>query len=224
MSRDCGFVEFGTKRMPARPVTQAWTPACMEPDELAGWQEKDARVRSTGGSADLPCSDCLPAFSDEMHKAKSPEYPQGRCNGMPKGGQEVDAMDQPAPIAARGLTIPRRVQLEVSAPPCGSCAHEPICALRAAFESMATVETSAPPLPAGLRLALVATVECSHFLRDKAKPAPVRVLTSQERGQANGAALHRTLNLTPEQRALRSERTTAMNLARSAAREGAAAG
>jgi hypothetical protein len=156
----------------------------------------------------------------------------GRCNGTPRGGQEDEEMgtfdytapDQPEPKEApRALTMSRRVELEVAAPPCASCAHEPVCALRAAFEGMATVETSAPPLPDGLRLTLAASVECSHFLRDRAKPAPVRVLTSQERGQANGAGLHRTLNLTPEQRELRSQRTTAMNLER-AARKGAAAG
>jgi hypothetical protein len=194
----------------------------MEPDELARWEEMNRRVTSMGSHAQSPCTDCLPAFSDEMHKAKSPEYPQGRCNGTPKGGQEVDAMDQPAPTAPRGLTIPRRMQLEVSAPPCGSCAHEPVCALRVDFEGMATVETSAPSLPDGLRLSLVATVECSHFLRDRAKPAPVRVLTPEQRGQANGPGAKRTSHeWTAEQRAAQGDRMRARNLA---GREGAAAG
>jgi hypothetical protein len=125
--------------------------------------------------------------------------------------------------APRALTMTRRVELEVAAPPCASCAHEPVCSLRVAFEGMATVETAAPPLPDGLRLTLIASVECSHFLRDRAKPAPVRVLAGLEHGQANGAGAHRTMNLTPEQRAQRSQRTTAMNLER-AARKGAAAG
>jgi hypothetical protein len=217
--------------MTVEALAPVWSPACMEPDELAAWEQMNRRVAG-GNQAQIPCSDCLPAFSAEMHRAISPEYPHGRCNGTPRGGQEVDEMDGyraepekvPAPSHVFLPVAPvSRVSLGVSAPPCGSCAHEPVCALRAAFEGMATVETAAPPLPAGLRLSLTASVECSHFLRDKAKPAPVRALTSQERGQANGAALHRTLNLTPEQRALRSERTTAMNLARTA-RKGAAAG
>jgi hypothetical protein len=87
---------------------------------------------------------------------------------------------------------------------------------------MATVETSAPPLPAGLRLSLVATVECSHFLRDRAKPAPVRVLTSQQRGQANGPGAKRTsYEWTAEQRAAQGDRMRARN---AAAREGVATG
>ena len=103
---------------------------------------------------------------------------------------------QPKPKEApRALTIARRVELAVAAPQCASCAHEPVCALRAAFEGMATVETSAPPLPEGLRLTLTASVDCSHFLRDRAKPAPARATTPQERGQANGAgAARKTLS------------------------------
>ena len=83
----------------------------------------------------------------------------------------------------------RRVALEIAAPPCTSCAHEPVCSLRLALEGLAEVETSAPPLPAGLRLSLAATVECDHFLRDRAKPAPVRTLTPQQRGQAASVGL-----------------------------------
>jgi hypothetical protein len=79
---------------------------------------------------------------------------------------------------------------------------------------MATVETAAPPLPDGLRLSLSALVTCEHFLRDRAKPAPVRALTPQERGQANGAALHRTTHeWTPEQRAAQGDRMRARNAA-----------
>jgi hypothetical protein len=208
-----------------------WTPACMEPDELARWQESDAAVQRTGGHSVVPCAECLPAFAAEMRAV-------GRCNGIPRGGAKEDEMDQPnasiVPLppanpsligssdgSSRGLTITRRVELEVTAPPCGSCAHEPICALRTALEGLATVETSASPLPAGLRLSLVATVECSHFLRDRAKAAPARVLTPQQRGQANGPGAHR---LSPEARARVSAGNTARAEARRAAREGAAAG
>jgi hypothetical protein len=50
------------------------------------------------------------------------------------------------------------------------------------------VETTAPALPAGLSLTLTAVVSCAHYLRDRAKPAPARVLASHERGgQATSA-------------------------------------
>lgn len=196
--------------MSAEPIGQAWLPACMDAEELARWSKAPAgHVLSI-----LPWHDCLVGFAAEMRVV-------GRCNGTPGGVEEDEEMDQPEPAAPRGLTITRRVQLDVSAPPCGSCAHEPVCALRAAFEGMATVETSAPPLPDGLRLALVATVECGHFLRNRAKPAPVRVLTSQERGQANGPGKNR---LSQEARERMAAANTARAEARRAAREGVATG
>jgi hypothetical protein len=170
----------------AEPVAEAWAPACMAPDEWADWQRLNPSPapsrRGLRGSlfVDRPCADCPIGYAVDMRAL-------GRCNGKPGGTEEDTEMDQPEPTAPRGLTTTRRVSLEVIAPPCGSCSHEPVCALRAAFEGMATVETNAPSLPAGLRLYLTATVECGHYLRDEAKPAPVRVLTPQERGQANGA-------------------------------------
>jgi len=210
----------------AEPIAVPWTPLCMDADELARWQEMRDRSTSSSDRATLPCADCLPKFAAEMRSI-------GRCNGTPRGGQEDEEMGtfdytdqaeaQPKPKEApRALTMTRRVELEVAAPPCSSCAHEPVCALRAAFEGMATVETSAPPLPDGLRLTLTASVDCAHFLRDRAKPAPVRVLTSQERGQANGAGAKRmTHEWTPEQRAAQGDRMRARN---AAAREGVATG
>ena len=187
----------------------------MDADELAGWHLFNDRAKGSG-HVTHPCVDCLPGFAAEMRSI-------GRCDGTPRGGQEDEEMgtfdytapDQPeTKEAPRALTMTRRVELEVAAPPCASCAHEPVCALRAAFEGMATVETAAPPLPDGLRLTLTASVDCSHFLRDRAKPAPVRVLTSQERGQANGPALHRTSHeWTPEQRAAQGDRMRARNAA-----------
>ena len=211
--------------MIAEPIAVPWTPACMDADELAGWHLFNDRAKGSS-HVTLPCADCLPGFAAEMRSI-------GRCNGTPRGGQEDEDMgtfdytapEQPQPEpkeAPRSLTMTRHVQLEVAAPPCASCAHEPVCALRAAFEGMATVETAAPPLPDGLRLTLTASVECSHFLRDRAKPAPVRVLTSQERGQANGAGAHRTTHeWSAEQRAAQGDRMRARN---AAAREGVATG
>jgi hypothetical protein len=192
-----------------------WRPLCMDAEELARWEEMNGRLNGSA-HAQLPCTDCRLAFAVEMRAI-------GRCNGSPHGVEEDEEMGT-FDTGPRGLSIPQRVQLEVNAPPCGSCLHEPVCSLRAAFEDegMATVETSAPPLPDGLRLALVATVECSHFLRDRAKPAPVRVLTAQERGQANGPGAKRTSHdWTAEQRAAQGDRMRARN---AAAREGAAAG
>lgn len=161
--------------MSAEPFAQAWAPLCMEPDEFAGWHEM--RDRSTSGSdrAAIPCADCLAGFAAEMRAV-------GRCNGAPRG-DEVDDMDRIAEAIAapRGLTIPHKVALEVVAPPCVSCAHEPICSLRQALEGMADVETTAPPLPAGLRLSLAATVICGHYLRDRAKQGPARVLSAEAR-------------------------------------------
>ncbi len=213
--------------MIAEPIAVLWTPLCMEPDELARWQEMRDRSTSRSDRIALPCRDCLAGFAIDMRAL-------GRCNGTPNGVEEDTEMDQPdtsveraygngETFAATPRALTRRVELEVAAPPCGSCSHEPVCALRAAFEGMATVETSAPPLPDGLRLALSASVACAHFLRDRAKPAPVRVLTSQERGQANGAEAYRkgTHEWTPEQRAAQGDRMRARNLA---AREGVATG
>ena len=119
---------------------------------------------------------------------------------------------------------PRRVALDVAPPPCESCAHEPACALRQAVEGIVSIETASPPLPAGLGLALVASFDCDHFLRDRSKPAPARAMTSQERGQANGAAAYRaksTADWTPERRAAQGERMRARNAAK-AEREAAA--
>jgi len=181
-------------------VHTASAPACLEPDDL-----DDYRAGVLTG-----CRDCTVAFSADMTA-------RNRCNGIPgevtAGIAQEEPMDQPGPIAARSTT--RRVELEVAAPPCASCADESICSLRLAVEGIATVETAAPPLPAGLRLSLVAAVDCAHFLGDRAKPAPARALTSQERGQANGAAAYHkeaaARQWSPEARAAQAERMRARN-------------
>jgi hypothetical protein len=159
----------------------------MEPDELAAWQEANGRLVGRSGlrREDRPCADCPLGYSLEMRA-------QGRCNGTPAGVEEdieVDAPETPTP--PRSLPVARRVALDVAAPPCESCAHEPVCGLRAALEGIADVETTAPALPAGLSLTLNAVVSCGHFLRDRARPAPVRVLTPEQRGQANSVGVGR---------------------------------
>ena len=69
------------------------------------------------------------------------------------------------------VRLHRRVPVTLSAPPCASCAHEPVCALRATVEGLAEVAVAAPPMPDGLRITLTAAVECAHYLQDRAKPA-----------------------------------------------------
>jgi hypothetical protein len=94
----------------ADPIAVPWTPACMEPDELAAWGEMNGRVRGSG-QAQSPCTDCRLAFAIEMRAI-------GRCNGTPRGVEEDTEMgtfdytapDQPEPKEApRALTMTRRV-------------------------------------------------------------------------------------------------------------------
>ena len=165
-----------------------WAPACMDADELVTWAESNDHITSRQERATRPCEDCPLGFAAEMRDLD-------RCNGTPGGVKEDEDMVTTEEGTALDLTLkkeaPRpaielrtRVALDVSAPACASCLHEPVCALRRALEGIGTVETTAPPLPDGLHLALVATIACDHYARDRAKPAPARVLTSQERGQA----------------------------------------
>lgn len=164
----------------APPLTD-WRPGCMADDEYAGWQEMNRQVTRLSDRAPRPCADCMLGYAVEMRSLS-------RCNGTPAGVEEDTDMDQPAPIAAHAT---RRVPIEVVPPPCASCAHEPVCALRATVEGLVEIAVSAPAVPDGLTIRLEASVTCGHYLRDKAKPAPVRVLTPQQRGQANGADAYR---------------------------------
>lgn len=68
-------------RRRSRPV--GWDPACMEPDELAGWQALNAQVAASVRAA-RPCEDCLPDFAAEMRAL-------GCCNGAPGGGASPPA-------------------------------------------------------------------------------------------------------------------------------------
>lgn len=80
----------------------------------------------------------------------------------------------PVPRQAAEPRPLRRVPVAVTPPPCASCVHEPVCALRQTVEGLADIPVAAPTVPDGLTIELVAAVECSHFLRDRAKPAPLR--------------------------------------------------
>lgn len=187
-----------------------WRALCMDGLEWAAWRVLNPLVGKYGDMAARPCTDCLLGFAADMRAI-------GRCNGEP-GGVVDEPEEEPMDLAMIPVPGPanvaRRTALAVDPPPCASCAHEPVCALRAAFEGMAEIETTAPALPAGLRLELAAVVSCDFFLRDRTKPAPVRVLTSQERGQyrAKSAA-----HWTPERRAAQGERARLAAAARKAA-------
>ena len=141
-----------------------WRPACMDVDEYDAWAEMNRRTAIARSVAvDRPCRDCTLGFAAEMRSV-------GRCNGTP-GGEEEEPME-PETIDVR---LHRRVPVTLSPPPCASCAHEPVCALRAALEGLTEIPVAAPPLPDGLRITLTAAVECAHFLRDRSSPTPAKV-------------------------------------------------
>lgn len=53
----------------------AFTPLCMDAEELAGWRAQNDRSRHGNGiRARRPCEDCLLGFAAEMRAL-------GRCNG-----------------------------------------------------------------------------------------------------------------------------------------------
>lgn len=145
-------------------VPPGFRPACMAPDEHEAWIEMNRRTATARAVAVArPCADCTLGFAAEMRAV-------GRCNGSP-GGEEEEPME-PEPIDVR---LHRRVPVSLSAPPCASCAHEPVCALRAALEGLTEIPVAAPPMPDGLRITLTAAVECAHFLRDRSSPTPAKV-------------------------------------------------
>lgn len=155
----------------AAPAT--WSPACMAEDEYEAWLEANRRTATARAVAvERPCVDCTLGYAAEMRAI-------GRCNGTPAGVEEEEDMEQPETVDVR---LVGRIPVTVTPPPCGSCAHEPVCALRRSLEAIAEIPAAAPTVPAGLRLTLLAAVECDHFLRDRAKPAPARVLAPHERG------------------------------------------
>jgi len=162
---------------------------CMTPVELEAWEGTNVRIQNPRERALGPCADCLLAYALEMRAA-------GRCDGTPGGVEEDDdvTMDprsrpglRPGPDvlpAPAELQPGRWSDLDVLFPPCGSCSHEQVCHLRIALEGVARVEIIAPDLPAGLKLRIGATVECSAYSRGRSRPAAVRALSHEERGGA----------------------------------------
>lgn len=176
-----------------------WVPLCMSAKEWATWQRLNPRVVQ-GGPKSRPCADCPPSY------AAAPDY--GYCNGTPRGVEKEDDVgdDWPGPGRpkpakadnANGPAVARRsVDLAVTAPPCPSCVHEPVCGLRRYVEGLATVEAAASALPEGLTLTLSALVECVHFDRARRKPGPKPAeLTPEQRGAANRNAQRDSLGRT----------------------------
>jgi hypothetical protein len=154
----------------------------MDEDEYAAWAEMNRRITGRSDLATRPCADCTLGYASEMRAV-------GRCNGTPAGVEEEPDMEQPEPVDVR---MHRRVPVALTPPPCASCAHEPVCALRRSVEGIAEIPVVAPPVPDGLTITLVAAVECSHFLRDRSKPAPARARGATDAARSwNGGPIER---------------------------------
>ena len=185
-------------------VPPGFRPACMAPDEHEAWLRMNRRTATARAVAVArPCADCTLGYAAEMRAV-------GRCNGNP-GGLEEEDPEMEEPIDVR---LHRRLPVTLSPPPCASCVHEPVCALRATVEGLTEVPVAAPAMPDGLRITLTAAVECAHWLRDRTKPEPRVVLTPAQRGQLGLRASRRT---SPEAAA----RMAAANRDRAAARRAA---
>ncbi|MHB8398409.1 MAG: hypothetical protein ACYDCI_05670 [Candidatus Limnocylindrales bacterium] len=139
------------------------------------------------------CEACPLGFAASMREID-------RCNGTPAGSEEG------AHIVAAHLTV--------VAPPCETCAHAPVCRIRANIVGLEryelTAPDNAPELDRALTVVATATVECSFYLR--ARPA----------GTARPKAASAGPDWTPERRARQSELTRARNLARAEAKAAAA--
>jgi len=187
---------------PTRPLTRkerfqlevldgGWVAACMEPDEWAHWLATNPQATIDSEFADRPCRDCPLTFATEMRAL-------GRCNGTPAGLEgapatrddpEDDVTDQRSSISGgvRGQST-----LALTAPPCDTCLHEPICVLKIALRKVTTAEITVAPLPDGLSIALEARVDCRFY---NAKPGFRRKHWSPEaREAARQRALTRNTN------------------------------
>lgn len=80
--------------------------------------------------------------------------------------------------------------------PCGSCSHEPVCAIKASLRGLEDAEVGIPKPDPALTVGLAVTVECTHFLRV---------------GKAKGGTPGRKLNLTDADRQARGDRLRALN-------------
>ncbi len=139
-------------------VAPAWTPACMDAEELASWHDQNARITTTHGRASGPCTDCTLGYAAEMRAV-------GRCNGTPGGVEEDEPMEthEAAAIVDAAEIIGRRRITAIA--PCPTCVHARVCRLRPADEL--DVRVSLPALAPELDVTLTATIECVEYVRAK---------------------------------------------------------
>jgi hypothetical protein len=130
----------------------SWEPACLEPDELELWRERDRGIP--------PCHSCPLAFAAEQRAI-------GRCNGQPSGADDEDEEDQVnvGDIGVGGQVTQER-QIELIAP-CPSCLHREVCGLKEKLESAGEADVTMARLPDELQIVLQARVDCSFYARDK---------------------------------------------------------
>jgi hypothetical protein len=186
-----------------REVDQSARPLCMEPDDYTDW----ASLNGSAGSqqASSPCFDCPRHFATEMRAI-------GRCNGHPRGEEPEPALRPAIQRAAPAQKETRHMALTVTrvlvSAPCANCAHEPVCGRKPAIDALAgqmDIESDAK-LPAGLAVAIAATVDCDALL-------PLKK-SHKATGPADDAPKARIW--TDEQRAAQAERLRAMNAAKRA--------
>jgi hypothetical protein len=140
--------------LPVVPAPATWEPACMEPEDLEAW--RSGRI--------LGCQDCTTEYSDAMREV-------GRCNGVP--GQLLEGAihndDQEAPMDEPTTT--KRIDVALTTP-CGRCAHEPVCGIKAGLDALTALPVPMPRLDRALTVVLGGSVSCDHFLRQPATGRP----------------------------------------------------
>lgn len=167
------------QRFELEVIAGGWRADCMSDQEWSDWVRQNPLAINDGSIADRPCVDCPLGFAAEMRAI-------GRCNGQPGavGGRHEAAEEDDDMIDRPGQPGPRgSAPLELVPPPCGTCAHEPICVLKIALQKAKTAEVAVAPLPDGLSVVVTARVDCRFYTKAKKK-----------------------LNLTPEDRAQRGQR------------------
>jgi len=146
-----GEVKAREPRAPAAVPVEPFVPLCMEPDELADWNDHN-RAAARHGKAPNPCHDCMPDFALEMRA-------EGRCNGHPRGVEPGE--DEPEEPARKD----RHMQTVLVRHACDMCVHSRVCGRRASIANLTRgVEIETDPLPAGLTIALEARVDCDAYL------------------------------------------------------------
>lgn len=142
-----------------------WAPLCMEPDEWVHWQA----TNPSNAMAGRPCSDCPADFAAEMRA-------EGKCNGTPGWRPPADDLEE---AEVGDTVIVSNVQISA---PCGSCAHQAVCAIRRTLGHLDEVEVSMPKPDPALTVVLAMTVECSHYLRGakaKREQSPLQLEASR---------------------------------------------